>query len=49
MPEPDVFQLADRALARVVAQIEPSQWDMILPDQLRHAEPARAAAVARRS
>ncbi len=31
MAEPDVFQLADRALARVVAQIEPDQWDMILP------------------
>ena len=32
MAEPDVFQLADRALARVVAQIEPDRWDMILPD-----------------
>ncbi len=31
MAEPDVFQLADRALARVVARIEPAQWDMILP------------------
>ncbi len=31
MAEPDVFQLADRALARVVARIEPGQWDMILP------------------
>jgi hypothetical protein len=31
MPEPDVFRLADRALARVVAQIKPDQWDMILP------------------
>jgi uncharacterized protein (TIGR03086 family) len=31
MAEPDVFQLADRALARVVAQIAPGQWDMILP------------------
>jgi hypothetical protein len=31
MAEPDVFQLADRALARVVAQIAPGQWDLILP------------------
>jgi uncharacterized protein (TIGR03086 family) len=31
MAEPDVFRLADRALARVVAQILPDQWDMILP------------------
>jgi hypothetical protein len=31
MAEPDVFQLADRALARVVAQVRPAQWDMILP------------------
>ena len=31
MAEPDVLQLADRALARVVAQIGPGQWDMILP------------------
>ena len=31
MAEPDVFQLADRALARVVAQITHEQWDMILP------------------
>jgi hypothetical protein len=31
MAEPAVFQLADRALARVVARIEPGQWDMILP------------------
>jgi hypothetical protein len=31
MAEPDVFQLADRALARVVAQIGPDQWDMVLP------------------
>ena len=31
MAEPAVFQLADRALARVVARIEPEQWDMILP------------------
>ena len=31
MAEPDVFQLADRALARVVAQIAPEQWEMILP------------------
>jgi hypothetical protein len=31
MPEPDVFRLADRALARVVAHIEPGQWDVILP------------------
>jgi hypothetical protein len=32
MAEPDVFQLADRALARVVAQIAPDQWELILPD-----------------
>jgi uncharacterized protein (TIGR03086 family) len=31
MAEPDVFQLADRALARVVAQVAPDQWDIILP------------------
>ncbi len=31
MPEPDVFVLADRALARVVSGIEPSQWEMVLP------------------
>jgi uncharacterized protein (TIGR03086 family) len=31
MAEPDVFQLADRALARVVAQITPDQWEIILP------------------
>ncbi len=31
MVEPDVFQLADRALARVVAQIAPEQWDMTMP------------------
>jgi len=32
MSEPDVFVLADRTLARVVAQIAPDQWEMILPD-----------------
>jgi uncharacterized protein (TIGR03086 family) len=31
MAEPETFALADRALARVVAQIAPDQWDMILP------------------
>jgi hypothetical protein len=31
MAEPDVFQLADRALARVVAQIATDQWETILP------------------
>ncbi len=31
LAEPDVFQLADRALARVVAQITPDQWEMMLP------------------
>ena len=31
MAEPETFVLADRALARVVAQIAPDQWDMILP------------------
>ncbi len=31
MAEPDVFQLADRALARVVAQITPEQWEITLP------------------
>ena len=31
MAEPDVFQLADRALARVVAEIAPEQWDMTMP------------------
>lgn len=29
--EPEVFQLADRALGRVVARIAPDQWDVILP------------------
>jgi hypothetical protein len=31
MDERDVFQLADRSLARVVARIEPAQWEMVLP------------------
>ena len=31
MAEPEVFELADRALARVVAQIAPDQWEIILP------------------
>ncbi len=31
MAEPDTFVLADRALARVVAQIRPDQWEMVLP------------------
>ena len=31
MAEPDVFELADRALARVVTRIAPDQWDMTLP------------------
>jgi len=31
MAEPETFVLADQALARVVAQIAPDQWDMILP------------------
>ena len=31
MAEPETFVLADRALAKVVAQIVPDQWDMILP------------------
>ena len=31
MDERDVFQLADRTLARVVAQIDPRQWEMVLP------------------
>ncbi len=31
MPEPDVFEMADRALARVVAQITPEQWEIVLP------------------
>ncbi len=31
MAEPDTFVLADRALARVVVQIRPDQWDMVLP------------------
>jgi hypothetical protein len=33
MAEPDVFQLADRALARVVAQVAPEQWDMTMPSR----------------
>lgn len=31
MNEPDVFELADRAMARVVARIAATQWDMVLP------------------
>ncbi len=31
MEEADVFVLADRALAEVVAQIRPDQWDMTMP------------------
>ncbi len=31
MAEPDTFQLADRALTRVVARISPGQWDVVLP------------------
>jgi hypothetical protein len=31
MAEPDVFVLADRALARLVARIEPDQWESVLP------------------
>jgi uncharacterized protein (TIGR03086 family) len=31
MAEPDVFVLADRALARVVGQIAPDQWDVTPP------------------
>jgi hypothetical protein len=31
MPEPEVFVLADRALAAVVAQIRDDQWDVVLP------------------
>ncbi len=31
MREPEVFELADRAMARVVARIAPDQWDMVLP------------------
>jgi uncharacterized protein (TIGR03086 family) len=31
MAEPEVFQLADQALAQVVAQIAPDQWEVMLP------------------
>ncbi|HVT42160.1 MAG TPA: hypothetical protein VHD39_04190 [Acidimicrobiales bacterium] len=31
MTEPEVFELADRALARVVSRIAPEQWDTTLP------------------
>src|ERR1700744_5210148 len=31
MTEPEVFELADRALARVVTRIAPEQWDTTLP------------------
>jgi hypothetical protein len=31
MPEPEVFVLADRALAAVVAEIRDDQWDVVLP------------------
>lgn len=35
MSEPQVFVLADRALERVVRQIEESQWEMVLPESFR--------------
>jgi hypothetical protein len=31
MAEPEVFVLADRALARLVAKIAPAQWEIVLP------------------
>jgi uncharacterized protein (TIGR03086 family) len=31
--EVDVFELADRTLARVVAQIRPAQWEMVMPPE----------------
>ncbi len=31
MAEPDVFQMADRALSRLVARIAPEQWEIVLP------------------
>jgi uncharacterized protein (TIGR03086 family) len=31
MEEPEVFVMADRALAKVVARIRDDQWDMVLP------------------
>jgi|ERR1700683_127412 len=31
MTEPEIFVLADQALERVVAQIQPDQWDMTIP------------------
>jgi uncharacterized protein (TIGR03086 family) len=31
LSEPEVFELADRALARVVGRIGPEQWDMTMP------------------
>ena len=31
MNEPEVFVLADRALARVVAQVRDDQWETVLP------------------
>jgi hypothetical protein len=31
MAEPEVFVLADRALARLVARIAPEQWEIVLP------------------
>ena len=35
MEEAEVFVLADRALAEVVAQIRPEQWDMTMPPSFR--------------
>ncbi len=32
MNEPEVFVLADQAIARVVARIRPEQWGMVMPD-----------------
>jgi uncharacterized protein (TIGR03086 family) len=31
LTEPEVFELADRALARLVARIAPEQWEVVLP------------------
>jgi hypothetical protein len=35
MTEPEVFVLADRALNRVVSQIEDDQWEIVLPESFR--------------
>jgi hypothetical protein len=43
MDEAQVFVLADRALGRVVARIQPPQWDMALPPGFARSSPRHRA------